>query len=283
MAVSLSSIQTLSRPTKLRRVTALSPVSGGASERVPAPEEPLSLPSFSPLLLFCLSLPSDMLDVLGLVRGSGECSVRKERLSLAPHTFSGAAVRRTQGSVEVCSYYSTSAVSTVEWWSLSVAVVGSLVFSGVGEVHSSCLLPIVYGSWMVSRGSASLPISLSWRPARFSGLEVTFSFPEQPLGVSLRFSGVIGRLGSTDCYSSRPSVALFLSFFAAVGLTLLAGDGGFLTGCGDGINPISCTVRGGNGGGVSCYSRDDTGVPGIRGNEENLTVLWSSSMVENGN
>jgi len=44
---------------------------------------------------------------------------------------------------------------------------------------------------------------------------------------------------------------LFLSFFAAVGLTLLAGDGGFLTGCGDGINPISCTVRGGNGGGVS--------------------------------
>ncbi|KAF3606911.1 hypothetical protein DY000_02046124 [Brassica cretica] len=59
-------------------------------------------------------------------------------------------------------------------------------------------------------------------------------------------------------------------------------DGGFLTGCGDGINPISCTVRGGNGGGVSCYSGDDTGVPGIRGNEENLTVLWSSSMVENG-
>ncbi|WZZ86008.1 hypothetical protein YC2023_114587 [Brassica napus] len=29
------------------------------------------------------------------------------------------------------------------------------------------------------------------------------------------------------------------------------------------------------------YSGDDTRVPGIRGNEENLTVLWSSSMVEN--
>ncbi|WZZ86007.1 hypothetical protein YC2023_114586 [Brassica napus] len=90
----------LSLPTKLRRVTALSPVSGGASARVPAPEKPLSLPSFSPLLLLCLSLPSDMFAVLGLVCGSGECSVRKERLSLAPHTFSGAAVRRTQGSVE---------------------------------------------------------------------------------------------------------------------------------------------------------------------------------------
>lgn len=46
-----------------------------------------------------------MLAVLGLVRGSGECSVRKERLSLAPHTFSGAAVRRTQGSVEVWSAF----------------------------------------------------------------------------------------------------------------------------------------------------------------------------------
>ncbi|KAF2569518.1 hypothetical protein F2Q68_00027790 [Brassica cretica] len=49
-----------------------------------------------------------------------------------------------------------------------------------------------------------------------------------------------------------------------LGLILLAGDGGFLTGCGDGINPISCTVRRGNGGGVSCYSGDDTEVPGIR-------------------
>ncbi|KAL0691199.1 hypothetical protein Bca4012_090878 [Brassica carinata] len=31
------------------------------------------------------------------------------------------------------------------------------------------------------------------------------------------------------------------------------------------------------------YFGDDTGVPGIRGNEENLTVPWSSLMVENGN
>ncbi|KAH0943094.1 hypothetical protein HID58_002731 [Brassica napus] len=31
------------------------------------------------------------------------------------------------------------------------------------------------------------------------------------------------------------------------------------------------------------YSGDDMGVPGIRGNEENLTVPWSSSLVENNN
>ncbi|KAF2544708.1 hypothetical protein F2Q70_00020321 [Brassica cretica] len=282
--VSLSSIQTLSRPTKLRRVTALSPVSGGASERVPAPEEPLSLPSFSPLLLLCLFLPSDMLAVLGLVCGSEECSVRKERLSLAPHTFSGAAVRRTQGSVEVCSYYSTSAVSTVEWWSLSVAVVGSLVFSGVGEVHSSCLLPMtVKGSrlWLLD-GFSRLRLA--------SDISLMASCPVLWFGSGLFLSGaaswcfIVKSLRLTPKFGFHSQVnGLSVLDNWILGLTLLAGDGGFLTGCGDGINPIFCTVRGGNGGGVSCYSGDDTGVPGIRGNEENLTVLWSSSMVENGN
>ncbi|KAL0700397.1 hypothetical protein Bca4012_056519 [Brassica carinata] len=29
------------------------------------------------------------------------------------------------------------------------------------------------------------------------------------------------------------------------------------------------------------YSGDDTGIPGIRGKEDNLTISWSSSMVEN--
>ena len=31
------------------------------------------------------------------------------------------------------------------------------------------------------------------------------------------------------------------------------------------------------------YTRDDMGIPGIQGNDENLTFSWSSSMVENGN
>ncbi|KAF2579199.1 hypothetical protein F2Q68_00006545 [Brassica cretica] len=34
---------------------------------------------------------------------------------------------------------------------------------------------------------------------------------------------------------------------------------------------------------LSCYSGDDLGSPGIRGNEENLTFPLSLSMVENGN
>lgn len=38
-------------------------------------------------------------------------------------------------------------------------------------------------------------------------------------------------------------------YFAAVCLILLAGVWGFLTGCGDVINPLSCSVHGGNGGG----------------------------------
>ncbi|CAN6811983.1 unnamed protein product [Brassica oleracea] len=33
---------------------------------------------------------------------------------------------------------------------------------------------------------------------------------------------------------------------------------------------------------VASYSGDDRGTPGIQGNEENLTFLWSSLMVENG-
>ncbi|CAN6820592.1 unnamed protein product [Brassica oleracea] len=33
---------------------------------------------------------------------------------------------------------------------------------------------------------------------------------------------------------------------------------------------------------VASYSRDDRETPGIQGNEENLTFLWSSLMVENG-
>ncbi|KAF3611712.1 hypothetical protein DY000_02050558 [Brassica cretica] len=32
---------------------------------------------------------------------------------------------------------------------------------------------------------------------------------------------------------------------------------------------------------LASYSGDDIGTPGIRGNEENLTFLWSSLMVEN--
>ncbi|WZZ33626.1 hypothetical protein YC2023_017027 [Brassica napus] len=31
------------------------------------------------------------------------------------------------------------------------------------------------------------------------------------------------------------------------------------------------------------YTGDDMGIPGIQGNDENLTFSWSSSMVENGN
>lgn len=41
----------------------------------------------------------------GFVCGSGECSVRKERLSPTPHALSGATARRTQGSTEVRSAF----------------------------------------------------------------------------------------------------------------------------------------------------------------------------------
>ncbi|KAF2576347.1 hypothetical protein F2Q70_00002322 [Brassica cretica] len=49
-----------------------------------------------------------------------------------------------------------------------------------------------------------------------------------------------------------------------------------------------CLVPGGIGGSswflelLASYSGDDIETPGIRGNEENLTFLWSSLMVENG-
>ncbi|KAH0878114.1 LOW QUALITY PROTEIN: hypothetical protein HID58_065508 [Brassica napus] len=112
------------------------------------------------------------------------------------------------------------------------------------------------------------------------------------VGIGRRSSGVIGRLGSTICQSAHPGFALVLWCYVTVWLDFLCRfmrlawqvvassstrfSCSVLDEFGDGL----LLVRARSSSGTN-YFRDDMGIPGIRGNEENLTFPWLSSMDEN--
>ncbi|KAG2328736.1 hypothetical protein Bca52824_011464 [Brassica carinata] len=80
-----------------------------------------------------------MLMVLGWRVSPVSAPCARSFLSRRALTSPGVVARRTQGLVEEWSafrvYGETAAVSFVERWSLSVAVVGLLVLAGVGEIQ----------------------------------------------------------------------------------------------------------------------------------------------------
>ncbi|KAL0747369.1 hypothetical protein Bca101_029371 [Brassica carinata] len=145
-----------------------------------------------------------------------------------------------------------------------------------------------YGSGSLSR----LVCSFDWN-----------DFPSRSPQVSSQFSGVIDWLGvnTWSSFTSRCGVHDFLCrLWRSSCLVVAAKSARFLAGsivvavvsaCSvrDSVSSAvytpgfgGCKASSGNSSRTS-YSGDDTGNPGIRGNEENLTFPWVSSKVENGN